>query len=408
MSPGAAAGISCVYSRSMSDGKRGPPPKPPIRERDLVGFQFFPMLASLLERLHEVAADPKRKLFCDQYVSLLLFYFFNPTLTSLRGIQKTTGLSKVQKKLGVRPTSLGSLSEAARVFDAGFLETIVQELAVQARPLGLDTRLESVKQVLTAVDGTLLPALPRMAWALWCDAEHRAAKAHVHFEILKGIPVRADITAGSTGERAVLRQALQAGRLYVVDRGYAEYALFQEIVDAGSSFVGRVVSNVVAETIEERPLNDEARAAGVIRDRVVRLGCEPKREDLRNPVRLVEVSIRKNGEETILLLVTDRLDLAADLVALIYQCRWHVELFFRWLKCVLGCRHLLSDSQNGVTLQVYAAIIASLLISVGTGLKPTKRTYEMICLYFQGWATEEELLAHIQGRAAQEANSKIA
>ena len=72
-----------------------------------------------------------------------------------------------------------------------------------------------------------------------------------------------------------------------------------------------------------------------------------------------------------------------------------MELFFRWLKCILGCRHLLANSRDGVTIQVYLAIIASLLISLWDGRKPTVRTLEMLQFYFTGWATEEELLAHL-------------
>jgi hypothetical protein len=72
-----------------------------------------------------------------------------------------------------------------------------------------------------------------------------------------------------------------------------------------------------------------------------------------------------------------------------------VELFFRWLKCVLGCRHLLSQGANGVSLQVYVALIASLLISLWIGRPPTKRTYEMLCFYLSGWASDAELVAHI-------------
>ena len=75
--------------------------------------------------------------------------------------------------------------------------------------------------------------------------------------------------------------------------------------------------------------------------------------------------------------------------------RWAVELFFRWFKCILGCRHLLANSPNGVTIQVYLAIIASLLISLWAGRKPTVRTLEMIQFYFTGWATEDELMAHL-------------
>jgi hypothetical protein len=74
---------------------------------------------------------------------------------------------------------------------------------------------------------------------------------------------------------------------------------------------------------------------------------------------------------------------------------WTIEIFFRFFKHVLGCRHLLSQNKNGIELQVYAAIIACILISLWTGRKPTLRTYEMICWYFTGMADEDELLAHI-------------
>ena len=73
-----------------------------------------------------------------------------------------------------------------------------------------------------------------------------------------------------------------------------------------------------------------------------------------------------------------------------------MELFFRWLKCILGCRHLLSTSPGGVTIQVYVALIASLLVSLWTNHKPTKRTFEMVCFYFSGWASSAKLAAHIE------------
>lgn len=77
-------------------------------------------------------------------------------------------------------------------------------------------------------------------------------------------------------------------------------------------------------------------------------------------------------------------------------CDCHIELFFRWFKCILGCRHLLSLSENGVRLQVDMALIASLLISLWVGRAPTKRTYELPCFYLSGWASPQEVLTHIQ------------
>lgn len=91
-----------------------------------------------------------------------------------------------------------------------------------------------------------------------------------------------------------------------------------------------------------------------------------------------------------------RMDLSAEVIALIYRYRWQIELFFRWFKCILKCTHLLSLSENGVSIQVYCALIASMLITLWTGCKPNKRTFEMLCFYFMGWADDEELAQHIK------------
>jgi IS4 transposase len=106
-------------------------------------------------------------------------------------------------------------------------------------------------------------------------------------------------------------------------------------------------------------------------------------------------TFRHRPDEYDLLLVTDRLDLPAEVIALLFRYRWTIELFFRWLKCLLGLRHLVFESPNGVKTLIYAGLIASLLVVLWTGRRPTRRTLEMIQLYFQGWAELDELQAHI-------------
>jgi len=93
------------------------------------------------------------------------------------------------------------------------------------------------------------------------------------------------------------------------------------------------------------------------------------------------------------LLVTGepRAELGAELVALIYGYRWRIELSFKWLKCLLGCRHWLAESPRGVALQVYGALIAALLLLRSTGRRPGKRAMEMIRFYLVGTAALEEL-----------------
>jgi Transposase DDE domain len=374
-------------------------PRTPIADKDLKGLKYFKVLVPLLDRLHADGIDRagNRRLFYDQYACLLLLFFFNPIVKSLRGIQQASTLDRVQRLFGCDRASRGSLSEAGQVFDPELLHSIIGDLAAQSLPLVHGKEAEALRG-LTAVDGSLLPALPKMAWALWLDPQHRAAKMHVHFDVLKGVPVETTVTAGNASETQQLRATLQAQRLYVIDRGYAEYQLFQDILDADSDFIGRIRDNAVWNVVEERPLTAEARAAGVRSDRIVWLGGPQSGDAFKQPVRVVEVDTGKTdarGRPDILLLATSKLDLAAELVALGYRFRWTVELFFRWLKCILGCRHLLANGRNGVTIQVYLAIIASLLISLWVGRKPTVRTLEMIQFYFTGWATEEELMAHL-------------
>jgi|SRR5579864_500699 len=398
-----------------------------IRDSDIVGLKYFDRLMPLLERLHDIgtARDRagNRTLFFDQYCAYILLFLFNPIVTSLRGIQQASQLQRVQKKLGCARASLGSLSEATQVFDPEPVKEIAQELAGQLEPLQ-DRQFPEVKQLLTAVDGTVMKTLSRIVEAAYLksptDGQSRSAwRLHTHFEIERGLPVRIDVTgAGNQGEadeRVVFRKTLEADRCYVLDRGYAQFSLFDEIVKHQSSYLCRVRDNTVYEVRERRPLTEAAREARVLSDMIVQLGREPK-DRPQHPVRLVLVLTtphEKRGKtgggtlgpitDGVVRIATNLLDVPAEVIAFIYQKRWLIEIFFRFLKHILGCRHLLSTDPVGIEIQAYCAIIACLLIALWTGKKPTKRTYEMICFYFIGWANEEELLAHIEKLQAQNA-----
>jgi hypothetical protein len=372
-------------------GKEGAAP-------ELAGFRYLKQFGHLFDSLHSCGTEGdtagNRRLHYDQYASLILLYFFSPALTSLRGLQQASAAAKVQHATGGGRVSLGSLSEAAGVFDPELLRPILADLAEKAVPVVTGKEAEALRG-LCAVDGTFFRALPRMAWALWRDG-HKGVKAHVHFDVLRAVPEDATVTVAACSEVAELEKTLKPGRLYVTDRGYGCYRLFAGIRRAGSSFIGRVQDDAAFEVKEERPLTAAARAAGVIRDvEVKRLGTSHHKDEMKgHPVRLVWVDAGRDdekGERVVLLLCTDRLDLDAELVALGYKYRWWVELFFRWLKCILGCRHLLSGQPAGVAIQIYLALIASVMVSLWAGHKPTKRIYEWLCLYFQGVVSQEEL-----------------
>lgn len=328
---------------------RRPRAKP--TESDLEGLEYFDLLMPLLTRLRAVGTQRdragNRQLFYDQYVCLLLLYFFSPTITSLRALQQASTLEAVQRRLGIRLTSLGSFSEAARLFDARALHEILRELAGKAVPIieGPDA-----KQLLhlTAVDGSIFRAFPRMAWALWKDAQHRGVKLHLHFDVFCSVPVDASITVASGSETDQLQAMLQPGRLYVIDRGYLDHELYRRILEAGSSFIGRIKDNGAYTPESDCSLSEADRMAGIVSDqRLKRLGTSHHKNELKgHQLRLIKVQrTNDDGELETWWLLTNKLDLPAELVALGYRYRWTVELFFRWLKCVLGCNWSFAKSR---------------------------------------------------------------
>jgi len=134
-------------------------------------------------------------------------------------------------------------------------------------------------------------------------------------------------------------------------------------------------------------LSAEDRAAGVVRQAWARLGKDERKRSGR--LRVVWIT----GENEPVLLVTNLSpeSLSAALVSRLYRQRWKIELFFRWVKCILGCGHWLAESEGGVTIQIYLALIAALLLQLYAGRRPTQRMMELIRFYLLGWARGDEL-----------------
>jgi IS4 transposase len=230
-----------------------------------------------------------------------------------------------------------------------------------------------------------------MAWAefgVGRNGDAKGVRLHLRFHITQDKPIDARVTVGKDCERQALRKMCVAGQTNVGDRYYGEdYKLFGEIDQASAFFVFRIKEDAVVNLLEELPLSAADQAAGVVRHAWVELGARAKNHSMR--LRLVEI---RTGDQHLLLITNLPVDkAAADLVGTIYRRRWSIELFFRWIKCILGCRHFFAESPQGVAIQLYLALIASLLFQYYTGRRPSKRVMELIQMYLAGWATAEEL-----------------
>jgi hypothetical protein len=380
-------------------------------------------LLPLLKPLHDVGTERdsagNRQLHFDEYVIWVLLYLFNPMITSIRMLQDAGDLKKLQEQLGVKRFSLGSFSESVRVFEPERLKEVIHQLAGDLKPLQADPRLkEHLSHVLTIVDGTVLNALCTVAAAMWIPfidgSRKHAWRLHTHFDVSTLTPIEVDLTdarnSGKSDEKNVLRGKLKADHCYVMDRWFGQFTLFNEINRIQSSYVCRLRDNSVFEVIEERLLSDEALAAGVVRDAVVRMGISSKPKD--QPDHLIRIVVieaepheKRGGRKGktaghgccgTIIIASNLLGPQAgspppEIIALIYRYRWTIETFFRFFKQVLGCRHLISQHVQGIEIQVYCAVIACMLVNLWTGKKAGKRMVGMLTWYFMGIATEADV-----------------
>ena len=371
----------------------------PVTDRALSRWR---LVEDFKERLKAAAAQrplaatwshPERWLAYTDYLSLFLLGLLNPVVRTMRGLCAASHLERVQAEVCSRPVSLGSFSEAQAVLDPALLAEVFGQLSreVCGGP-GADA---ATQRRWLIQDGSLFAALPRMYWAFWRrqGPTQCQVRLHLSLDLAHAAPARAAITPGKICERAAWRTQWQRGDGYIGDRYYGEdYRLLGELDAAGVAFVVRLCDAAVLTVLEELPLTEADRQAKVTRSAWVTLGCQVRYRSIR--LRVVWVQTEKE----VLRLVTNLgpEELSAGEVALLYKERWRIELFFRWLKCILGCRHWLAESPQGVALQIYLALIAALLLQLYTGRAPTKRMLELIQFYLLGVASLEELCAGLE------------
>jgi hypothetical protein len=398
----------------------------PVQPIKVVALKHFKRLIPLFRRLHDVGCERdtagNRQLFMDNYCATVMLYLFNPLLDSIAMLRAAARIPRVAQTLELKPFSAGSFSESVRVFDPEQLKSIVAELAGELMPLSADPRLSELKHALTLVDSTILQGLSRLARA-GCEAtrycttrDGRALhgwRVHMQLDLKLFSPRNFKTTGarktGQNSEVSVLRQSLETNRCYVDDGGYGDRQLFDDIVSIGSSYVTRMREDCDFILVEERLLSQEALDAGVVRDAIVRLGKASDAE-MNHAVRLLELKVTPHPRRTRkvqkgsnkstrytdrLVIASNLVDLPAELVALIYSYRYSVELFFRFFKQLLGMRHLLSQRQEGVEIQVYCCVIACMLISLETGKKPNKVMARILGLYLMGAADEQDVINHL-------------
>lgn len=375
---------------------------PQLTEKD---FRQWKLIRDFRARLAQAAPgqaphpsweNTNRKLQQFDYLSLFLFGLVNPTLKTMRALCAASQLQRLQEEGGARPTSPGAFSEAQHILDPHLLANVIASLSEEcAGPLPPHPHQDW--PLWLARDSSIFPALSRMVWAQYgCGKPGRANNAvrlHVSFHLLEDKPVQVAVTPGRVCERKVWREQLEPGATYVADRYFAEdYKMLARLEEKGCHYVLRLRDEAVVNVEQENPLGAAEAAAGILSDVWARLGARARSRTGRVRV----VTIRKPGG-TLMRLVTNfpPEEMSARDLQVLYRRRWQIECFFRWLKCLLGCRHWLAESPAGAATQLYLAIIAGLMLQLVLGRRPSQRLWERLQLYLMGWATMEELMSAV-------------
>lgn len=208
---------------------------------------------------------------------------------------------------------------------------------------------------LIAVDGSLIDATLSMLWADYREGAKKA-KVHLGFDIGRGIPQKITLTDGKGDERVQAECLVAPGQTGVYDRGYQCYKNFDTWQAQGRHFVCRIKASSRKTVQKANTVNPDSH---VFYDAVVLLGTEGANQT-KQEVRVVGYKVDNNSYWV----ATDRSDLTAEQIALIYKLRWTIESFFAWWKRHLKVYHLIARSPYGVLMQIFAGLITYLLLAI--------------------------------------------
>jgi len=406
-------------TRSSSAGTTTALPEWP---EPVMGGKYVRLLEKHIQALRDEDPHGNRALFLDDVFIVSLLAFHNPVLRSLRTIEDFSRTRQAQQHLSIRRICKSTLSDFHQLADPTRLEPILTalrgELSRKHIASGPPGELESLLKRTVAVDGTFLPALADVAWAVGSRNQHsRSARSRARIDcqwnVHSFLPELIVVPEPRESESDSARRHIQAGLLYVYDRGFSSYELINAHYEADpaaesgwrdkAQFVIRYKpaggnSPALEDALDQR-LTAADRAAGVISDRVGSFrSSKPSRHAiLPVPLREVTLVTTEHGQPGTLRLITNLTDVPAATIGLLYRQRWQIELFFRWLKSVANFTHLICQTRAGLLTQLYVTLIGVLLMYLHTGYRPSKYLFALL----SAGAGLDELLPILRERERQ-------
>jgi len=298
-------------------------------------------------------------------------------VASLRGIELTLNANSHQHyHLGIGKAPRSTLSDANKRRPVGVFADTFAMLAEQA---DRQTRVEGAEMI-RLIDSSPVPLGKVCKWAEW-NGRIRGMKMHVVYHPDRDCPRCVEITPATVNDVEIGRQTrLEAGAIYVFDKGYYHFGWWKKINAANAFFVTRAKVNTRLRARRRRPVIEIVGDGFRIIDDAEVVLTSKGDSRLAIPLRRIRVKRDKGGTIT---LITNDLSRTAIEIATLYKRRWQIELLFRWIKQHLNIRKFMGKNDNAVRLQIIAAMIAYLLLRIARRLNSIRmldlRFAELVC-----------------------------
>jgi len=282
---------------------------------------------------------------------------------NLRDIEASLSVQSAKLyHMGFRwPVRRSTLSDANEVRDWRIDAEFAQRLIAQARRLYAgDSQGVDLTSTAYALDSTTIDrCLTVFPWAHFRSTK-AAVKMHTLLDLHGNIPSFIHISDGKMHDVHALDMLVpEAGAIYVMDRGYVDFARLHALHQAGAFFVTRAKSNLDAHRVYSAPVD---RTTGLICDQTIALDGYLTQRDYPEHLRRIRFRDAETGKTLVFL--TNQTTLPALTICALYKRRWQVELFFKWIKQHLRIKRFYGTSENAVKTQIWIAVSVYVLVAI--------------------------------------------
>ena len=282
---------------------------------------------------------------------------------SLRDIETclTAQASKLYH-MGLRePVRRSTLADANESRDWRIYAEFAQRLIEQARALYAkeDLGLELTNTVYALDSTTIDLCLSVFPWAHFRKIK-AGVKMHTLLDLKGSIPSFIHVSNAKLHDvHALDLLEVEAGAIYVMDRGYVDFARLHSLHLGGAFFVTRAKSNMMAHRVYSMPTD---RSSGIICDQ--RILLDGYFTQHHYPDQLRRVRFKDPETDKTLVFLTNQMTLPASTICALYKSRWQVELFFKWIKQHLRIKRFFGTSENAVKTQIWIAVSVYVLVAI--------------------------------------------